>query len=134
MPVNNLIQVRRGTAAQWITADPELESGEIGFETDTGKFKIGDGATDWVDLRYAGGGGIEVSETAPEDPDEGALWFNSANAITYIYYDSYWIELTPAITGPAGPAGPAGATGATGPAGSAANTDELYAITLMGAI
>jgi len=57
MPVNNLIQVRRGTAAQWETADPVLESGEIGFETDTGKFKIGDGTTDWVDLKYAGGAG-----------------------------------------------------------------------------
>jgi hypothetical protein len=137
MPVNNLIQVRRGTAAQWVTADPALESGEIGFETDTGKFKIGDGATDWLELKYAGGSGIEVSETAPEDPDEGALWFNSSNAITYIYYDSYWVELTPAITGPRGPQGIQGVPGEPGepgPAGSDANTDELYALTLMGAI
>jgi hypothetical protein len=35
------IQVRRGTAAQWTAANPTLDSGEIGFETDTGKFKIG---------------------------------------------------------------------------------------------
>lgn len=134
MPVNNLIQFRRGTAAQWVTANPTLSTGEVGFETDTGKFKIGAGSANWLTLKYAGGGGIEVSETAPEDPDEGALWFNSSNAITYIYYDSYWIELTPAITGPQGPQGPAGPAGADGPAGSAANTDELYALTLMGAI
>jgi hypothetical protein len=94
MPVNNLIQVRRGTAAQWVTADPELESGEIGFETDTGKFKIGDGATDWVDLSYAGGSGVAVSATEPEDPEEGALWFNSSTGITSIYFDSEWVELS----------------------------------------
>jgi hypothetical protein len=94
MPVNNLIQVRRGTAAQWVTADPELESGEIGFETDTGKFKIGDGATDWVELSYAGGSGVAVSATEPEDPEEGALWFNSTTGITLIYVDSEWVELS----------------------------------------
>jgi hypothetical protein len=137
MPVVNLIQLRRGTAAQWVTANPTLAAGETGFETDTGKFKLGNGSQSWTALKYAGGGGIEVSETAPASPDQGALWFNSTNGITYIRYDSYWIELSPAITGPAGAAGATGATGATGPAGPAgsdANTDELYAITLMGAI
>jgi hypothetical protein len=94
MPVNNLIQLRRGTAAQWITADPVLESGEAGFETDTGKFKIGDGATDWVELSYAGGSGVAVSATEPEDPEEGALWFNSSTGITSIYFDSEWVELS----------------------------------------
>jgi hypothetical protein len=94
MPVNNLIQLRRGTAAQWVTADPVLESGEAGFETDTGKFKIGDGATDWVELSYAGGSGVAVSATEPEDPEEGALWFNSSTGITSIYFDSEWVELS----------------------------------------
>ena len=137
MPVVNLIQLRRGTAAQWTSTNPTLSAGETGFETDTGKFKLGNGSQAWTALKYAGGGGIEVSETAPASPDQGALWFNSTNGITYIRYDSYWIELSPAITGPQGPAGAAGATGATGatgPAGSSANTDELYALTLMGAI
>lgn len=35
------IQVRRGTAAQWTSANPTLDPGEIGFETDTGKIKVG---------------------------------------------------------------------------------------------
>jgi len=47
-----LIQVRRGTAAQWTTANPVLESGEIGFVTDTNKFKIGDGVTVWEALQF----------------------------------------------------------------------------------
>ena len=50
------MQQRRGTAAQWISTNngdgPILEVGEIGFETDTGKFKIGDGVNPWVDLDY----------------------------------------------------------------------------------
>jgi hypothetical protein len=43
---------RRGTAAQWANANPILGSGEIGFETDTGQFKIGDQTTHWDDLPY----------------------------------------------------------------------------------
>lgn len=46
------MQQRRGTAAQWTTANPVLGAGEIGFETDTGKFKIGDGTNEWGDLSY----------------------------------------------------------------------------------
>lgn len=57
MPVNNLIQHRRGTAAEWLSADPVLASGEIGVETDTLKFKIGDGTSVWSALAYAGAGG-----------------------------------------------------------------------------
>jgi hypothetical protein len=46
------MQQRRGTAAQWTTANPTLAAGEIGFETDTNKFKIGNGATAWTALDY----------------------------------------------------------------------------------
>jgi len=46
------MQQRRGTAAQWTSADPILAAGEIGFETDTGKFKIGDGTSVWSSLSY----------------------------------------------------------------------------------
>jgi prefoldin subunit 5 len=43
---------RRGTAEQWTTANPVLGAGEIGFETDTGKFKVGDNANTWANLAY----------------------------------------------------------------------------------
>ncbi len=46
------MQQRRGTASQWTSADPILEAGEFGFESDTGKFKIGDGVNQWSDLEY----------------------------------------------------------------------------------
>ena len=41
------IQMRRGTASQWTSANPTLAAGEWGLETDTDKFKIGDGSTAW---------------------------------------------------------------------------------------
>jgi hypothetical protein len=50
------MQQRKGTAAQWISTNngdgPILNAGEIGYESDTNKFKIGDGINHWVDLNY----------------------------------------------------------------------------------
>lgn len=46
------MQQRRGTASQWTTANPVLAAGEIGFEIDTNKFKLGDGVNQWGDLEY----------------------------------------------------------------------------------
>ncbi len=59
------IQVRRDTSSNWITANPTLSVGEIGFEQDTYKFKIGgdagkidpDQAADWNNLHYFSGVG-----------------------------------------------------------------------------
>lgn len=52
MARNALIQVRRDTAANWTSVNPTLAAGEMGFETDTGKFKIGTGSTAWTNLEY----------------------------------------------------------------------------------
>jgi hypothetical protein len=43
-------QQRRGTSEQWSTANPILAAGEIGYETDTNEFRIGDGVNRWNDL------------------------------------------------------------------------------------
>ena len=48
----DLIQLRRDTAANWTSANPVLSQGEQGYETDTGKMKIGDGSTAWSSLAY----------------------------------------------------------------------------------
>lgn len=67
MPGNTRIQVRRGTAASWTTQ--VLSQGEIGFETDSGLFKIGDGLTTWNSLAYAAvknlvqGSGISITNS-----------------------------------------------------------------------
>lgn len=48
------IQLRRGTAAQWSLANPILAQGEMGVETDTNQFKLGDGVQTWSALSYGG--------------------------------------------------------------------------------
>lgn len=52
MPVQTQLQQRRGTAASWTSTNPTLAAGEIGFESDTGKIKIGNGSTAWNALAY----------------------------------------------------------------------------------
>lgn len=225
------MQQRRGTAEQWLLADPVLAEGEIGLETDTYSFKIGDGVNNWSLLDYfesgaslqstiddyipltqkgaalgvaeldangfvpssqldidvsgdinaaiaalvdaapaaldtlnelaaslnddadfagtvttalagksdvghthaiddlsdvtitsaaqnqvikfngtawvnaAAGGGILASDTAPTDTDAYPLWYNTNEGRAYIYYDSFWVELTPSIQGPEGDPG-----------------------------
>lgn len=55
MPAINTIKLRRGTALQWTTANPTLAEGEMGLETDTGKFKVGNGSSSWTALSYSSG-------------------------------------------------------------------------------
>ena len=47
------LQMRRDTSSNWTAANPTLFSGEMGIETDTQKYKIGDGVTAWNSLLYA---------------------------------------------------------------------------------
>ena len=44
------IQMRRDTAAAWTSANPTLAQGELGLETDTTYYKIGNGSTAWNSL------------------------------------------------------------------------------------
>lgn len=48
----NTIKFRRDTLGRWATANPVLSEGEPGYEKDTGRLKIGDGSTRWLDLPY----------------------------------------------------------------------------------
>jgi hypothetical protein len=48
----SIIQLKRGTAAAWTSANTVLSAGEMGFETDTKKMKVGDGTTAWNSLSY----------------------------------------------------------------------------------
>jgi len=72
MPVNTRLQVRRGTSGSWTSTNPTLYAGEIGYETDSGRIKIGDGTTAWTSLDYnvvvptgfLAGSGLSVSVAA----------------------------------------------------------------------
>lgn len=88
MPVQ--IQFRRDTAANWTSTNPTLAIGEIGLETDTTKWKLGNGSTAWNSLAYAYAAGA----TGPTGP-QGAT----------------------GSTGAVGATGSVGATGATGAGG-----------------
>lgn len=79
-------QFRRDPAATWTANNPTLASGEMGIETDTNKFKIGDGVTAWTSLAY---GGL-VGPTGPQAPTG---------------------PTGPSITGPTGSVGSTGPTG-----------------------
>jgi len=91
------LQNRRDTAANWTSNNPTLAAGEIGLETDTAKYKMGDGTTAWNSLAYAYTAGA-AGATGPTGPT-GSVGPSGSTGIT-------------------GPTGPVGATGATGPSGS----------------
>ncbi len=55
---------RRGTASEWTSANTVLAAGEVGFETDTGRFKIGDGSTAWNSRSYAAPASNAVADHA----------------------------------------------------------------------
>ncbi len=49
------LQMRRDTASNWTSNNPTLLAGEMGVETDTGKFKVGNGTQAWTALAYSSG-------------------------------------------------------------------------------
>ena len=53
------IQVRRDTATNWTSVNPTLSDGELGYETNTGYMKIGDGSTQWSSLSYFTPGAVD---------------------------------------------------------------------------
>lgn len=97
------LQQRRDTAANWTSNNPILAAGEIGLETDTAKWKMGNGSTAWNSLSYAYTAGA-AGATGPTGPT-GA-------------------------SGPTGPTGPTGATGFGGVEAINAQTGTTYTFVL----
>lgn len=56
------IQLRRDTLANFTSVNPVLAEGEMAYETDTKKFKIGDGTTAYISLDYQGGDGTTITK------------------------------------------------------------------------
>jgi hypothetical protein len=80
------IQYRRDTASNWTSENPVLASGEPGYETDTGKEKIGDGSTAWTSLAYAGGGSttlLGLTDVGADGTNGQVLTTNGSGAFTF---------------------------------------------------
>ena len=103
------LQNRRDTAANWTSNNPTLGAGEIGYETDTAKYKIGTGSTAWTSLAYAYTAGAQGTTGA-----QGASGTNGAQG----------------LTGSQGATGAQGTTGTTGGgiAGFNAQTGTTYTL------
>lgn len=83
------IQLRRGDAADWTTANSVLAAGEVGLEMDTGKFKWGDGTTAWNDLAYIGGGGGLPDGWSQDTEDPGNVVSTGGGGLS-LGTDSVW--------------------------------------------
>jgi len=104
------ILLRRDTASNWTSGNPTLASGEIGYESNTGKFKIGNGSTAWTSLSYSNAhlpsASIndlgDVTITSASDGDflrwNGAAWINDAVNLSTDTIGSY-VESLVAGTG-----------------------------------
>jgi hypothetical protein len=81
------IQWRRDTAANWTSNNPTLGEGEAGLETDSGKWKMGDGVTAWTSLPYRGTDNVRVANSAPGSPAEGDVYVDSVTNALYVATD-----------------------------------------------
>lgn len=77
--LNALQKQRRDTAANWTSANPILLAGEIGLESDTGYWKVGDGTTAWTSLAYVPGLGSEIPVSRLQDGTARQLLQTAAN-------------------------------------------------------
>lgn len=64
MAVNDLITFRKGTASQWISANPVLASGEPGYDLTNSILKIGNGVSNWVALSGIGSTSVGGSSSS----------------------------------------------------------------------
>lgn len=104
------IQLKRATASSWTSNNPVLYAGEIGLETDTNKFKIGDGTTAYNSLPYFNGNLTgsslndlaDVTITSAANGDflrwNGTAWVNDAVNLSTDTIGSY-VESLVAGTG-----------------------------------
>ena len=84
MATTAVLRHRRDTAVNWTSNNPVLQAGQLGYETDTLKFKFGNGSTTWISLSYA----AAVSGISDGDKGDivvsgsGATWTVDTGVIT----------------------------------------------------
>ena len=83
------IQLRRDSSTNWTSTNPTLSQGEMGVETDTGKFKIGDGTSNWVALSYAVPDGYSDADV---DTHLNTSTATSGQVLSYTGADYDWVD------------------------------------------
>lgn len=90
--LNVKIQIRNDTANAWKTNNPVMLKGEMGVETDTRKFKFGDGVSTWMELEYASATAAVIMNKAPTPTDSGydvgAMWVDTAANKAYLLFNN----------------------------------------------
>ena len=80
-------------AAERTTEIPSPIQGMVTYLKDVDIIQVWNGS-DWDEVS---GAGISSSDTAPINPDEGDLWFNSTNGKTFVWYvdsdSAQWVEV-----------------------------------------
>lgn len=136
------VQLRRGTEQEWIDNNPVLWNGEFGFESDTNRFKVGDGFRNWDALPYfidADGVGAAIAQAlqdavldgvegaqGPPGNDgvpgaDGASAYEVAVANGFVGTELQWLASLVGADGAQGPPGNDGAPGADGAQGPPGN-------------
>jgi len=128
------LSLRGDTLARWTSFNPVLADREMVLETDTDKFKIGDGVTAYLDLPYGGlpgptgpigpqgtsitikGEVATVGDLPPSGNTVNDAYVVQADGDLYVWNGTTWNNVGQ-IVGPIGPTGPIGITGGIGPTG-----------------
>jgi hypothetical protein len=94
---DNIITLNHGvTGSPTLDAGIEVERGTsdnvlIRWNETSDKWEFTNDGTTYIEI--GSGGGATISETAPVSANPGDFWFDSTSGKTYVYYDSYWVEI-----------------------------------------
>lgn len=92
----NIIIPKRSTVAGKVPVTGDLVTGEIAINLTDKKIYTKDGSGTIVAIGGAGGASITISDTAPTNPENGALWWNSTVGVLKIYYNDgnsvQWVD------------------------------------------
>ena len=96
------IQLRRDAAADWTSNNPTLAAGEFGWESDTNRFKIGDGSAAWNSLGYADTlktlGDLAVTGSTLSAPSNGDLTLTTSGSGSVVVDDTFKIGSGAGVT------------------------------------
>jgi len=88
----NVIRIKNSGTAN--SAPTSLELGELAINYNDGKIFYKNSSNAIVQFGSSGGsGGVTVSDTPPSSPSAGDLWYESDTGKSFVYYDSFWVEI-----------------------------------------